>query len=258
MKKHLSVLMLFVRSSIFKILILLTAMSAVQITLFWMKLKSFDSMMDANMVANGLDSVYLRSAMGIEYIITNSRISWVLGITYILMTIILLRSCAGSGGKQVYTFQRLSISEHGVFAWQAVCNTGFYFLLWAVQALVILVICMLYVNNVHESLTTHQTVFLAFYRSNFIHCLIPLEHVARWVRNVFVIFDMGIFTAYTSYCQRRDQKNVDVIIMVAGVILIYFTEMENVISDIYFIAMGCLWVFRILWDFRKESSYEAR
>ncbi len=257
MKKHLSVLMLFVRSSIFKILILLTAMSAAELGLFWIKLKSESLLIEANIANNVTDSAIAHSSIGLEYILNNSRIHWVLGITYILMTIILIRSCAGYGGKQVYTFQRLSISEHQVFAWQAFCNVGFYFILWAVQGFVILIMCKIYVNTIHESLITSQTIFLAFYRSSFVHCIIPLEHIGRWFRNIFVVLGMGVSSAYYSYCQRRDKKNLDVVIMIAGVIILFITEMENTISDGLLILLACLWFIRVFYDFRKEASCET-
>ena len=124
MKKHLSVLMLFIRSTIFKILILLAVMSAVELLLFKMGMNS----------AGVAEIMPKDHGQGIEAVILNSRISWVFGVSYILGTVILLKMSAGAGGKSNYTFGRLSISEHAVFGWQAVCNAGMYFVMWAAQS----------------------------------------------------------------------------------------------------------------------------
>jgi len=241
--------MLFVRSAIFKVLGLFAVMCAAEIFLF----RSVMNRVDLSQLTYKYAG---HTGQGIEYIIQDSRIIWVLGITYILLTVILLKNCAGSG-KQVYTFQRLSISEHQVFWWQAACNTGFYFLLWAVQCAVILVICAMYMNTASDSITSGQTIFLAFYRSKFIHNLIPLEQTWRWVRNILTMAGLGIAAAYTSYIQRHDGRNFMILIMNAG-LLFFFVEINNEICDALLIILSLLQPIGVLADFRKEGSYEAR
>ena len=249
MKKHLSVLMLFVRSAIFKVFGLFAVMSAVELLLFRRTLNSVDLSQLTYKYAG-------HTGQGLEYIIKDSYLIVVLGITYILLTVILLKNCNGAG-KQVYTFQRLSISEHEVFAWQAVCNTGFYFLLWAVQAALVLVMSAIYMKTASEDITSGQTVFLAFYRSRFIHNLIPLEQIWRWIRNICVMLGLGVSSAYTSYVHRHDGRNYLILIMMAGM-LFFFVEINNEICDALLILISLLQPVLVLSELRREGSYEAR
>ncbi|MBR5229034.1 MAG: hypothetical protein IKV96_04275, partial [Firmicutes bacterium] len=157
---------------------------------------------------------------------------------------------------QVYTFQRLSVSERGVFGWQAVCNTGFYFLLWAVQCILIFAMCAMYMKTADASITSGQTVFLAFYRSKFIHCLMPLEQTGRLIRNIFTICGLGIASAYTSRAHRHDSRSFAIVVMSAG-LLFFFVEINNTVNDGILIAMSIIMLIWTLTELRKEVPYEA-
>ncbi len=41
-----------------------------------------------------------------------------------------------------------------------------------------------------------QSLFLAFWRNDFLHSLLPLAEVSRWIRNGLMILAMGLVTAF--------------------------------------------------------------
>ena len=50
-----------------------------------------------------------------------------------------------------------------------------------------------------------QTIFLAFYRSELLHSLIPLEEISRWVRNGVMALGLGACAALEPFLQRRKE-----------------------------------------------------
>lgn len=189
MRPHLSVLMLLARSTIYKVLGLLLALALVEGALFHLAL-----------VSNGSgDSGFV----SLERAFAQSRIPIVFGVCFLVMTILIERTGHAPGSKQEYTLWRLSVSERSVFAWQALYNTSCYIMLWAAQLFVALALCRLYLLRTNPAFTSHQTVLLAFYRNNFLHSLLPLDEVSRWVSNVAVIIGVGVTSASVPFERRR-------------------------------------------------------
>ena len=184
MRQHLSVLTLLTRSTIYPIAVLLAVMAAVEAVLFSLA-----------MGANG--------TLSLTGMIRSSRIVWVFGAAFLLLTVLLCRTGCEFGSRQGYTLRRLSISERAVFAWQWGYNTACYLLLWWWQALIAFALCLWYASQAGPELVGSQTIFLAFYRSELLHSLIPLEEVSRWVRNGVMALGLGACAALEPFLQRR-------------------------------------------------------
>lgn len=177
MKKHISVLMLMARSTIYQILGLLAVMAAAEGGLFWLVLNRGPT----------------DSGFSLELVIQNSRIIWVFGVCFLLLTVLLSWACRQVSGS--YTALRLSVSGRQVFFWQSVYNVLCYLLFWAAQILAVIVLCRLYTARAPAEYVSGQTVFLAFYRSKFLHSLLPFEDVLFWVRNGVMALALGVCAA---------------------------------------------------------------
>ena len=165
MKKHLSVFMLMARSSIYKVISVFVLMAVVEYGLVCMR----------------LNQGVMSDQHNLEIVVDESRILWVFGAVFLLMTVFLCQTGCGFSSKTGYTLRRLSISERMVFVWQSIYNMMCYCLLWFVQILVVFGLCNLYVNMAPEGFVTNQTIFLAFYRNDFLHSLLPMEDAGFWI-----------------------------------------------------------------------------
>ena len=64
-------------------------------------------------------------------------------------------------------------------------------------------LCAYYADCAPSEFTGSQTVFLAFYRNEFLHALLPLSDISLWVRNACLLIGFGVCTALFPFKQRR-------------------------------------------------------
>ncbi len=208
MRQHLSVLMLAARSTIYQVLGLFAAMAITEGWLFYFTLQQ----------ALG------DQPLGLEQVIRQSRIALVCGVGFILLCALL--SLTGSelgGGKLRYTVQRLSVREEGTVFWWAGYNAVCFFLFWVVQLTIALLLCQLYISRMDSTYTSGQTIFLAFYRNNFLHSLLPLAEASRYLRNGVLILCLGVCASCFSFRQRRGEKGIAVVAL-AVIALVSFPQ----------------------------------
>lgn len=222
MKQHLSVLMLMARSTIYKILGVFFLMAAIQGGLFY----------------TALNRVMAAETAGLELVFQQSRIIWVCALGFLLVTALLCLTGCESGGKQDYTLRRLSISEKSIFLWQTFYNTCCFFFFWIVQLFIVLALCLLYMKSIDTTAINDQAVFLAFYRSNFLHGLLPLDETSRYVRNAVLVFGLGITSAYFPLLQRRGKASLQVFILVAITLFYFPHNMGSLGTDILVIVLS--------------------
>ena len=174
MKKHSSVFMLMARSTIYRVLGLLILMAVAEAGLFWLRLQQ--GAIDGN--------------FSLEAIISESRLSWACAAFFLFVNVIL--SWGSYTISDTYTAARLSVSGKAVYLWQCVYNTLCYLLFWMVQILITVGLCRVYEAMAPAEFVSNQTVFLAFYRSNFLHSFLPFEDTWVWVRNILLVVALGI------------------------------------------------------------------
>ena len=174
MKKHSSVFMLMARSTIYRVLGLLILMAVAEAGLFWLRLQQ--GAIDGN--------------FSLEAIISESRLSWACAAFFLFVNVIL--SWGSYTISDTYTAARLSVSGKAVYLWQCIYNSLCYLLFWMVQILIGIGLCRVYEAMAPAEFVSNQTVFLAFYRSNFLHSFLPFEDTWVWVRNILLVVALGI------------------------------------------------------------------
>lgn len=242
MKKHLSVFMLMARSTIYKVLSVLLMMAVVEYGLFYERMKVW-----------GVGDTY-----NLEMMIEGSRILWVFGVAFLLITICLCQTGCGFSSKTGYTLRRLSISERMVFVWQSLYNMICYSLLWCVQILIVFGLCNLYVNMAPEGYVTNQTIFLAFYRNDFLHSLLPMEDAGFWIKNILTVLSMGICSAHYPMAQRRGKKIQEVMLLTACVFVFFVGELGEYVSPAIVICccMICV-IYAVFQAFSRDEDEES-
>ena len=180
MRQHISYWMLLCRSTIVKILALFSAMTVAEVGLFFLR---------------------GTQAAGLEQMAQTMWLKWVFGGALVLMTIILEGTLSTSGSKLDYTLRRLGLGRRSQFLWQSLYNVLCLLLLWAVQLFVAILLCKLWMDT-REGLRG-QELFLAFYRDEFFHSILPLDDLSRWFRNLVCFICMGVSSACVPVCRRR-------------------------------------------------------
>lgn len=121
---------------------------------------------------------------GPEDLLEQSHIALVCAVCFLLLCAALARNGCNRGGVRLdYTLGRLSVGEKTQTAWWSVCNIACLLIFWAFQAALAWGLCGWCAAQLEAAAANEQAVFLAFYRSRFLHSLLPLAEVSRYVRN---------------------------------------------------------------------------
>lgn len=201
MKRYLSVFEMIARSSIYKVLLALVAMVVAQGICFYL-------------------SILSPSGLGIEDYIEQSHFSLIFKIAYLLITIILVIPGMDIGSKQSYTLKRLRIKEKRIFWLQSLYNMLAYMLLWGAQLAMLLVSCLVYQKNLPEGINlTNQTMFLAFYRNDFMHTILPLEDTPGWWMLVVICVTTAFTAAEFTKLRREGKFGFEILILIATVLI---------------------------------------
>jgi len=199
MKQHGSVFAFFVRSSIYKLLWILGIMVFAEGIWFH---RTVQEMLQRKQTVGEL------VVMTPELIFDEANLMVFFAVAMVILAALL--ACVGRNttGHQEYTLYRLSVSPKSVFLWQAVCNRCCFFLLWFVHNILLFCLCLCYIRTADVSAITHQSLFLAFYRSSFLHGLLPLQDFWCGIRNVLFFCALGSALAYDVYCSRRGKNRM--------------------------------------------------
>ena len=187
MKRHLSVAAFYVRNSIHKILAALLLLAAVESVVFYFVWKHMEKQYLAGKIR----------VVNLELIMENSKLLVVFLVGVAVMELILQFSMGGTkNGRPEYTLYRLKITPRQAFLWQAVYNCCCFLLLWAVQATVAVGLGLWFIKTAEPSMVTSQSLFLACYRSDFLHAVLPLQDISGWVLLGSCFLTLGIAAAY--------------------------------------------------------------
>lgn len=224
--KHLSVLMLYVRSVIVPLIGILVLMGAVQTGLFlWA-------------VQRGADS--LESAV-------QSAFLWQIFFGSIILLIIFLYKINGGG----YTLRRLRISERAVFLWQCLANFFCFALLWMAEVFVVTALCRYFLAQPAVAGMSNQALFLAFYRSKFLHSVLPLEEVSRWIYLLLSFGSLAFVTADTAVRKRYGgyiRNNASLSLAVVAVLCYFARPLGSMASDVILSLLHSALILYALWD----------
>ncbi len=187
MRKYTSVFGLVARSSFYRVLLTLAVGAIIQLGLFQFA------------VARKGVTYTLEGLMGSSFIPLVSIL--------VFAAVYVLTALTGSqfGSKCGYTLNRLSVSENQFFFIQTVYNSLVFLFVWFFEALIATLCCIYAFLNAPENTVHAQSIFLSFYRSAYLHGLIPLEAWHVWLRNIFLALSAGFAASQFSFKQRRSK-----------------------------------------------------
>ncbi len=170
----------------------------------------------------------------LEALISSSRISLVFAVCFVILSVFLcINSCDFTGGKNNYTFLRLSLSEKQILLCWFIVNLMCLFIFWALQLALAYIISLIYIASAGPTYINEQTIFLAFYRNDFLHSLLPLSEISRHVRNLLLILGMALSSASFPYKFRKGQYNYFVLPFVIMILLFFPMPPKNLAADLF-------------------------
>ena len=219
MKKHSSVFMLMTRSTIYRVMGLLILMTVAEAGLFWLRLQQ--GAIDGN--------------FSLEAIISESRLSWACAAFFLFVNVIL--SWGSYTISDTYTAARLSVSGKVVYLWQCVYNTLCYLLFWMAQILIAIGLCRVYEAMAPAEFVSNKTVFLAFYRSKFLHSFLPFEATWVWIRNILLVVALGVCSSRTPGKNRKIGVGACILIAASGV---FFVQEIGDMTSVLFLVIAAV------------------
>lgn len=235
MKSYMAAGMLAVRGSIYKILLLILAMAALQSGLFWTTMQRAEAEFAEQQAAQSQEAASAEEGLiesagdwrarwsnegypRIEDIVERSHIEWIWMAALLGLTVILaLNGCQLRGSRFEYTMQRLPMRREGAVLCFALWNTLAALIFWGLSAAALWVLCQMYLDATDPQYIGPQTAFLAFYRNPLLHSLLPLSDTVCYLRNLILFAGLGITTAAFSFWQRQGRRSPAVFFM--GIVL---------------------------------------
>lgn len=224
--KHLSVLMLYIRSSIMPLFCTAVLVASVQTGLFLWELQS--------------GAVTLETVIHPDYF----KGAFIGGCLFLVA--FLYRMNGGS-----YTLRRLRVTERTVFLWHALSCFLCFLILWMTEVVFLTVLCRYFLTQEVASGLSNQALFLAFYRNPFLHSVFPLESVSRWIYLFFAFAALAFVTAGAVVRKRygRNIRNNAPLSMTVVVMLFYFVRpLGSLTSDVMLCLFYLAVILYSLWD----------
>lgn len=211
MKSSFSVFLLFLRHSVWKVLLLLAAMAGIELALF--------AALTPDPATHSLETCL--AACG-------RPLGIVLLMGFVSLGCLLLAD--GSGGKHrlSYTLDRLAVSPRAVLACQAVYNLLVWLLFGAVQAAALLGCFWLYQRQ--GGYVGPQTLFLTCWQNELVHSFLPMEDVLRWLRNLILALGLAVTVACASAQLRQKNKPIAFCVLVGGTMATFIQPMGQPID----------------------------
>lgn len=251
MKKYLSVFYLVSRHSFYKIIAVMAISGFAQYFFFNKELSAL-AHYDTSSVAAYPD---------LERLISLSAVNVIFALTVAAVLFSLSICGTAFGSRCNYTIKRLSVNESTYFKIQTVYNCIILIVLLGAEILLAYIFSMKYISAAKPSFISDQSVFLAFYRNEFLHSLLPLSDILIWIRNIMQIFALSLSAAFFSYKQRRSKRSIGVIFLTVFSIIWNSGEVGGSLSVIVtYLICGSVIAFIIAyvkngWGENNEYNY---
>lgn len=189
MKKDLSVLMLLVRNSFWRV---------IGVILIMLALESFSFFADPDLVHGStisLDKLLKGKMIGLGFTLGSFMLIWVL-----------VSFGSDKKSKEAYTLRRLQISERRVWFLQVIYHTGCFLVLYIAEAWLIFSFYRYYLIQSAVQPWSELTLWLAIKQHPLSYSLLPIQNTLGWLRNLTLILGFGVTSASEPIANRRGQS----------------------------------------------------
>ena len=174
-KEALSLLMLLAGGSIYKLGAVLAAMVLAETVLL---------------------TVASQNGTGMESNLYNHSVFFIFMMALGLVFFVLAHMEGTMGTKGRHTLRRLKLSGTAVFLIEAGYNLLCLTIIFIIQVWIAILAVKVWGGAAGRSV---QGLFLAFYRIEFLHCLVPMEEAGKWLRNLLMLFALALGAARSDW-----------------------------------------------------------
>ena len=217
MRRYCSVLGLAARCTFWKVLAATMVSCGAEAALFLITLHGWP------FVIYGPDQAWRAdNPMGLEGLIAHSHIAlcFGLGLAAVCGTLALL-GWGGSGCRTGYTLRRLRVGEKPLTLLWGGYGVLCLVLYWAAHLATVLALCTAAMPRLAPEAASPLALFLACWRSPYLHALLPLEDVWLWGRNLLLCAALGLGTAAFSHERRHGHRAWGWIPLALGAALLF-------------------------------------
>ena len=158
-------------------------------------------------------------------------------------------------GKNLYTLQRLPLSEWQITLHWALVHLACFIILWAVQVVLIFVLWGFYAAEFSPA-SPGLDLLVSIYTTDLFHTVLPLADTSRFVYLITYWLCMAFLTATFGFFQRRGRYRISLLIMLACYFVL-IKEIGSFASNILF-TMFCLILAAVdafaLWGVYHETQ----
>lgn len=236
MKKHSSVLMFFVQNKIYKVLFVLLAMSVVSILGFRYSGFTHAPVFGAN---HG---------------------DWFLGGICLLGYAGCVLSCtefSSAKSKRLYIYQRLRISEREILLWDMMTSILIFLVFYAVEIIILCTAAGMYAAAPGYT-QGEQGMIAAFYRSSFLHGMIPMAERGLWIRNILYAIVTGTECACSSLNLRHNSRMLSTSFCLAAVVALRFPAEVGRESYIFTVIIVAVAIFSFVRTYKRSHNGKRR
>lgn len=160
-----------------------------------------------------------------------------------------------------YTLERLRVRPVVIVLWHWACIALCLLVLWAVQVGALLVLSGVYCRLADPAYVSGQTVFLAAYRINLFHQLLPLEAWSTWVRNAVLFLGLSLACACLA-SRMRQGRGSGAQVVVALLELLFLIAFSSVMPTAYgdvlvicgVLAVMAIWRLYLAMDWKEGGG----
>ncbi|MBQ9112174.1 MAG: hypothetical protein IJY08_01175 [Clostridia bacterium] len=194
----------------------------------------------------------------LENVLENCGMGWVLLDAFVLITVCLSLTFTERGAVTGYTLRRLSVGEKQVFFMQAVYNCCIYVALLCLQIALGYGLCRWFLEVSPSDYVSGQSVFIAFWRVELLHSVLPLNEAALWIRNGMIAVSLGLGTACVSFKQRRRKPALSAVFLTVWTAALFVRDIGDtftaVLTMLVCAGVAALSLYAV---FKKETvTYE--
>lgn len=163
-----------------------------------------------------------------------------------LVVLILVWTEVRMSEKAGYTMMRLHLSRRQLFAIKTIYNMACLMLLFVVQIWLAMGMLGWYGRFVDLETPTPQLLFLTFYRNRFLHCLLPMQEIGKWIRNALMITALSMGTAgVIAFPGEKGRNRYPATLNLAILMIMWFVSdagknLLDMVCDIVFLG-GIVW-----------------
>ena len=142
----------------------------------------------------------------LEELLGQSRLSLVFALGLLALCALLVLPGVERGSRTGYTLRRLSLEERKITLLWGGLNALVVLLYWVGQLAVVLLLARRFLHTALPGTVTGQSLFLACYRSPYLHGLLPLEDWMVLARNLLGCAALGLSAAALPFHWRHGRR----------------------------------------------------